>query len=120
VYPSLDDFSAVVKVDYIEKVAQGYGLQRVAIVALKGKKIHELWGHDSFEANFVVPTKDGIETTYSFQFSPDGKAISVTGKKKIYPARGESFIPENITAHNLKPKRFCWESKGTFKECGDQ
>jgi hypothetical protein len=120
-YPPLDDVSAVVKVDYIARVAQRYGLQKVALVALKGKKIHELWGHDSFEANFIVPTKDGTETTYSFQFSPDGKTIAVTGKKKIYPASGESFIPENITTHTLKPQRFCWEpSKGTFKECGDR
>jgi hypothetical protein len=120
VYPPLGDFGAVVKVDYIAKVAQGYGLQKVALVALKGKNIHELWGHDSFEANFMAPTKDGTETTYSFQFSPDGKTISVTGKKKIYPAKGEGFVPENITTHNLKPRRFCWDDKGMFKECGDR
>jgi len=119
-YPVLDDLSAVVKVDYISKVAKGYGLQKVALVALKGKNIHELWGHDSFEANFVVPTKDGTETTYSFQFSPDGKTIAVTGKKKIYPSSGESFIPENITTHTLKPQRFCWDDKGAFKECADR
>jgi hypothetical protein len=119
-HPPLDDLSAIVRVDYIAKVAQGYGLQKVALVAYQNKKIRELWSHDSFEANFVSPTKDGTETTYSFQFSPDGKTISVSGKNKIYPVTGESFIPENVTTRNLKPRRFCWEPRGAFKECGDE
>lgn len=120
IYPPLDAMGEVVKVDYIAKVDQGYGLQRVAILAFHNKKVTELWSHDSFEANFAVPTKDGSETTYTVQFNPDGKTISVSGKKKVYPATGESFIPENITTFNLKPRRFCWEPRGMFWECGDQ
>lgn len=120
VYPPLDGIREVVKVDYIAKVDQGYGLQRVAILAFRNKKVSELWSHDSFEANFAVPTKDGTETTYTVQFSPDGKTISVTGKKKIYPSKGEGFVPENITTYNLKPQKFCWEPTGAFKECAGQ
>ena len=119
-YPSLNDFKKVTKVDYIAKVAEGYGLQKVAIFAIQNKKIHELWSHDSFEADFRLPTKDGMEITYSFQFSPDGKTISMSGKRKTYPITGEGFLPENITIQNLKPQRFCWDDKGAFKECGDR
>jgi hypothetical protein len=119
-HPPLEDLNAIVRVDYIAKVAQGYGLQRVALVAYQNKKIRELWSRDSFEANFADPAKDGTETTYSFQFSPDGKTISVSGKIKIYPAAGEHFIPENVTTRTLKPRRFCWEPRGAFKECGDE
>lgn len=120
VHPPLDGIREVVRVDYIAKVDQGYGLQRVAILAFHNKKVTGLWSHDSFEANFAVPTKDGAETTYAVQFSPDGKTISVAGKKKIYPATGGSFVPENITTYNLKPQKFCWEPAGAFKECADQ
>jgi hypothetical protein len=119
-YPPLDDFSKVTKVDYIARVAEGYGLQKVAIFAFQSKKIHELWSHDSFEANFRIPTKDGMEITYAFQFSPDGKTISMAGKRKTYPVTGEGFLPENVTIQNLKPQRFCWDNKGAFKECADQ
>jgi hypothetical protein len=119
-YPPLDDFSKVTKVDYIARVAEGYGLQKVAIFAFQSKKIHELWSHDSFEADFRLPTKDGMEITYSFQFSPDGKTISMAGKRKTYPVTGEGFLPENVTIQNLKPRRFCWDNKGAFKECGDR
>ncbi len=119
-YPPLDDFSKVTKVDYIARVAEGYGLQKVAIFAFQSKKIHELWSHDSFEADFRLPTKDGMEITYAFQFSPDGKTISMAGKRKTYPVTGEGFLPENVTIQNLKSRRFCWDNKGAFKECGDR
>lgn len=119
-YPPLNDIQEVVRVDYLAKVAEGYGLQKVALVAYQNNKIRELWSHDSFEANFKVPAQDGTESTYSIQSSPDGKTISVTGKRKIYPSRGGSFIPDNITTQNLKHRTFCWDSKGAFEECGDR